>query len=318
MNKLVSLALFATAVTFLMISRSYAAPLTIQDISSHISTELTRIPARLPLINSRPSPYYDELHFTIIALSTHSFADLFAPSATAHSIFTKWQNNVYADYSLDSVRFGDLKAKVGAVLAVLDSTESYKQLTFADLVDRRLRDTLVSGGMQDLELALNNLVKAHFQFPLFRKLETGVTVDDILILLERICQKHLDVNKDDGGLGNLTWYQLFYTPADPTCFTKEKINNTIAFGSGMAKIQGNILPSPNEKFKVFIQSEFDDFLEEAASNDLCCCNFQADHPLHFRKCAPMSGSNCDLCGGTYCCLAGVQWCPNTMHPYPYP
>jgi hypothetical protein len=260
-----------------------------------------------------PPPYYTELHFTIIALGSHSFTDLFAAKTTALSIVSVWQTNT-GDPSLSDAKYDTLKEKLGGVVTVLNSTSAYQGLTFAHMVDRRLQGELANDKMGELDLALDGLVGAYFQFPLFRTPTDGVTHGDIMKLLYTFCKKHFDRGADTGGLGNLTWEELFYTPADPAHFSEGKLDKTLRAESGKARMQNQILPNPSERYKAFVQ---EDFVKALAINQ-CCCNYQAAHPGHYRKCAGFSGSQCSICGGTYCCLAGVQWCPNTSHVYPPP
>lgn len=304
-----------TVASFLIASACCgAAPVSMTDVSNKILDEQDDIPTRLPArpTTPKPTPYYDELHFTIVALSRHSFADLFAPGTTALSVVVTWQNNVYGENSLGSDSFRTLKSSVTGLYQVLSSSDAYKKLEFSTMIDKRLRDEL-RNEMQDLDAALDDLESVGFQFPLIRKPSGAVTVDDVLTLLHAFCQKHIDPNSGSGGLGNMTWEQLFYVPADPTCFNEAKIANTMMKKVGAARMQGQILPSPNVRFKIFMQEEYDEFFK-MDSNE-CCCNFNTgQHAGHFRKCADLVGSECDICGGTYCCLAGVQWCPNTSHP----
>ena len=291
---------------------------TMAAVSARIAEQRPQGAAKLPTSHKpptgTPSPYYDELHFTIVALSTQSFADLFAPDATALSITSKWQENMNNDDSLLDTKFDNLKTEVGELIAVLDSNTTYRALTFAHMIDRRLLNKLVTDSMKPLELAIDDMVQVGFQFPLFRKPTGGVSHADIMTLLYSLCEKHFAPGVNDGGLGNMNWERLFYTPADPVDFTDAKLTRTVMAVSGAARMQGNVLPSPNEKYKVFVQEEF----AKALAADQCCCNFQTAHPLHYRKCASLLGSQCSICGGTYCCLAGVQWCPSPASSHPYP
>lgn len=255
-----------------------------------------------------PQKYYDELFFTIIALHSHSFTDLFAAKPTALSIVSVWQTNV-GDPSLDDTKYDALKTALGNVVSVLNSTPAYQNLTFAHMVDRRLQNELANDQMTELDNALDGLVNAHFQFPLFRKPTDPVTYKDIMKLLYTLCAKHLhrteDTNNGDadkGGLGNLTWEELFYTPALRTHYSEKKINRTMKAESGAAKMQGQILPNPNPIYKDSVQKDV------AAFEDGYCCS-NVPQQSDYRKCvAPYPGYSCTFCG-QHCCIAGVQWCP---------
>lgn len=250
--------------------------------------------------------YYPELRFTIIALSSNSFTDLFAAKPTALSIVSVWQTNV-GDPSLDDTKYDALKTALGNVVSVLNSTPAYQNLTFARMVDRRLQNELANDQMTELDSALDGLVSAHFQFPLFRKPTGNVTYKDIMKLLYTLCEKHLhrteDTNNGDadkGGLGNLTWEELFYTPALRTYYSEKKINRTMKAESGAAKMQGQILPDPKPSNKDLGHENTVEVTDQCCSND--------SQNGDYRRCIDKTGYSCTTCG-THCCIAGVQWCP---------
>jgi len=281
------------------------------EVCDKIDAQRVEVPIGLPGPGSREKPYYKELMFTIIALQTDSFVNLFDRNTRALIVFSNWLKNV--EYESPS---GCAKL-LAAMRAVVTSLENYPDLSFASMVDLRLQDTL-KNSHSSVNSALETLMSENFQFPLLRTYApTTVERTDILKLLHLFCQKHIDPEASTGGFGNLTWYEIYYSPTDPEYFSQLKIRNTMQATFGKASMIGHIIPSPSVKFKTaFALEDYEDYV---TANNLCCCNFYFVHPGHFRRCVVNPGLQCEMCtqGGYTGCCVGSNWCPTPGgHTYP--
>lgn len=246
--------------------------------------------------------YVAELHFTIETIKDSTFAGLFSSTTKASETFKKWYANCKV---LPDNPHKPLKKAVLAVSDELGKTK-YNNLTFADLVNRRLLREFPEN-MKDLDHALQVLVDKEFQFPLF-DLDSGFSNPKHRIkALSDFARVQQTPNL--GGLGNFSFRAFFYTPAEPADY-----NNNSGFSDSM--LTNNIVKAHELGILPIIQLSPDGTSpnKKAFSGDLCCCNDSSpSHVEYYRKCWDVQPRGCTEVG-EYCALGSYNC--KTIHDHP--
>lgn len=161
----------------------------------------------------------------------------------------------------------------------------------------------------DITGSVKNLVDAGFLFPLLNPSPKLPPLSDRLDHLN-ILVRDFDGEKV-GGLGNLTFKELFYTPAHPDHYSDSMLQMIVN-----AQYAGLIpLPEMDCEATPFIDPalysaekyEPSEIIRLMVANEKCCCRTA-------RTCSgQLPPANCNTCS-TYCCLAGVTWCPSVICP----
>lgn len=296
--------LFMVSICMALIATSSQAA-TVSDVQVVIEAD-NGIEVPLPALdtpNIDGCKFAAPLNFTITALEDQSFRELFRTGMSALTVVDAWYKKTNSDLLFPRRSFGKLRGAIEDLKAELAKPE-YAGLSFATMVDYRLRGSYPEP-MAALDTIITTLIeKADFQFPLLDTRST-TPVDARFDLLEIFVVTR--TGPDSGGLGNLTWKELFFTPAEPhnpamnSGFSQGVVQNLIV------NMQGDILPNPSYEGCPKADASI-------LANNLCCCNNSSHGPNVFRKCSGVQQLNC-LMSGTYCSLAGTQFCTSGHPPH---
>jgi len=183
--------------------------------------------------------------------------------------------------------------------------DEYESLKFHEMVDFRINRNFPSS-KHPLDDKINNLVKAGFRFPLF-DVGSRLSVNDRLKLLNKFVQIHTEPST--GGLGNLTWEQIYHVQAMPFNVETKKGFKKEFIDDFVSAMHNQIIPIPLVDCREMnIHTLF-------AGNNHCCCNNSAHGSLKFRRCTGFGELNCIPANGSSFCSVGSQFCPSDHDPH---
>lgn len=291
---------------------SYAASLdAIQKTIERASWQVRR-PANTP--NPIPDDelkcsYSTELKETIAVLGDQNWYDWFSDIGgkgtgheykSAHEVVLAWKANDARS-----------QTKFRSAILALEAALNGSKITFPTLI-QQLHLGIASDDITD---AVKLLLDKGFLFPILNAKNKNLPpladrLDQLLIFI-----KGFEGN-GVGGLGNLTFHELFYTPADSTHFSAAMIE-MIDNAQSAALIpypQVEACTEPDHVISIdkslYMPETYSPAAIRAAfvANDRCCCRTS-------RKCdGIVTGATCNTCGNSACCLAGVVWCSVLVCP----
>ncbi|MBL7649455.1 MAG: hypothetical protein JNK74_25035 [Candidatus Hydrogenedentes bacterium] len=267
--------------------------------------------------------YAPPLLFTVKAIGAYTFRDLFHRDLFAKDVIATWYANTSG---LTGPEYNDLRQELRD-LNQLFVDGGYNDLKFWKMVEGRVDGSLATTA-QSLDTAIKDLMAANFRFPLFTKRQ-DLNVEGRLRALGSFALNR--VNARTGGLGNMSFQCIFYSPAkseykrktdgsleldqmgnpilDPEGFSDSFLIHTVVLAHEMGIL-------PETEFGKFTFVEAQDDTPEAVifsgGGDECCCNNSTDptHEAFYRTCVDIYPRGCTEVGGI--CVVGSLHC-KTVH-----
>lgn len=256
--------------------------------------------------------YAPQLNFTITAIGAHTFRELFHKDLLAKNEIATWYTNTS---TMTSAEYTDLRRELGELNTLL-ANGSYETLTFWKMVEGRVDGSLVTTA-QPLDTALDELMGAHFRFPLFTERQ-DLNVQSRFRALGSFALNR--TNPRTGGLGNMPFQCIYYSPAkpeykpdgtiDPEGFSDSFLIHTVVLAHEMG-----ILPTTELDLRAFAEETYDpnELALLLSSGDECCCNNSTDpdHAIYYRRCDDNFPKGCTEVDGY--CAVGSGHCKIIHH-----
>jgi hypothetical protein len=244
--------------------------------------------------------YSENLKHTIQTLGNQTWYDWFSSKGnkggkfkTAYDVVRDWEKN-------------SAGTRLAPAVTQLASDLKGEALSFPELL-MQIHLGIASVAVSD---DVKSLLSAGFLFPLLNPSRNLPPFSERLDHLSNFV-RHLE-GPMMGGLGNLTFNELFYTPADPAHFSDSMLQMIVnAQYAGLIPLPEMDCTDDSSVPHAYFEADRYDpsvIIPMMLAVNKCCCRTS-------RKCDGVyPAANCNTCANTLCCLAGVTWCPTSICP----